>query len=207
MFRTLIICSALLLLSIFPSSAYELPVTGSVCQYNNANAKKESTAKKPSWAIVMLAMRKKTADIKVRNAKIVEKIAPFAKEHNVTVVVYSEETFGAKQFSEWESTFRGVARVESVNTASNGFEGPNSGRKTFGYKYMCKFFSIDLFDHLSRGGYDYYMRVDSDCNLAVLNYGALKRLMLPYFIVCCPSSRLGSLRQRRHLWWLLSKFF
>ena len=176
MSKTLIICLALLLLFIFPSSAYELPVTGSGCQYNNANAKKEGTAKKPSWAIVMLAMRKKTADIKVRNAKIAEKIAPFAKEHNVTVVVYSEETFGAKQFSEWESTFRGVARVESVNTVSNGFEGPISGRKTFGYKYMCKFFSIDLFDHLSRGGYDYYMRVDSDCNLAVLNYGALKRL-------------------------------
>jgi hypothetical protein len=173
----LLIFAALLLLSIYPSSAYEPPVAGSACQHNNGNAKKEmsvgSGAEKPSWAIVMLAMRKKSADIKERNAKIAEKIAPFAKEHNVTVVVYSEEKFGEKQLLEWQSTFRGVARVEFVNTASNGFEGPNSGRKTYGYKYMCKFFSIDLFDHLSRGGYDYYMRVDSDCNLAVLNYGAL----------------------------------
>ena len=33
---------------------------------------------------------------------------------------------------------------------------------------MCKFFSLDLYDYLR--GFDYYMRVDSDCYLRTLSY-------------------------------------
>lgn len=30
---------------------------------------------------------------------------------------------------------------------------------------MCKFFAIDMYDYLQAGGYDYYMRCDTDCYL------------------------------------------
>jgi hypothetical protein len=31
---------------------------------------------------------------------------------------------------------------------------------------MCKFFTIDLYDYLRQGDYDYYMRCDTDCYIA-----------------------------------------
>ena len=45
---------------------------------------------------------------------------------------------------------------------------PQRSSITYGYKYMCKFFAVDMYDLLK--DFDFYLRVDSDCFLKNLKY-------------------------------------
>ena len=69
----------------------------------------------------------------------------------------------------WKEVFKGVASVRYINTYKNGF----SGKEKFGYKYMCKFFAMDIYEYL-KDDYDYYMRCDTDCYLNKLDYDVMK---------------------------------
>lgn len=122
-----------------------------------------------SWAIVALAKPAKLMDITKRNKKIAAKIRPFAKQHNITVLFFSEKEFTTAAVTSWRETFAGLATVRYINTASNGFE----LKQRYGYKYMCKFFALDIYDYLVKE-YNYYMRVDTDCYLENLNYDIFK---------------------------------
>jgi hypothetical protein len=83
--------------------------------------------------------------------------------------MFSEKQFPATAISSWKATFSGVANVQLIDTSSRGFTGP----ERYGYKYMCKFFSLDIYDYL-RDNFDYYMRCDTDCFLKTLNYDILQ---------------------------------
>lgn len=120
------------------------------------------------WAIVALARPGKT-EINQRNRLLAEKLRPYASKHNITVVVFSEKQFPAAAISNWKNTFAGIANVALIDTSSRGFTGP----ERYGYKYMCKFFSLDIYDYL-RDNYDYYMRCDTDCYIDTLNYDILQ---------------------------------
>jgi hypothetical protein len=128
------------------------------------NSSKEIVPDKMRWAIIALVKPNK-ADIMERNADLLARIKPYSHLHNITVVFFSEMTFPAEFLPRWEKMFKGVANVRLINTASNGFNAP----ERFGYKYMCKFFSLDLYGYL-RNDYDYYMRCDTDCYLKILRY-------------------------------------
>jgi hypothetical protein len=69
----------------------------------------------------------------------------------------------------WTHLFSGVASVRYVNTYANGFD----DAERFGYKYMCKFFALDMYEYL-KDDYDYYMRCDTDCNLNKMDYDLLQ---------------------------------
>jgi hypothetical protein len=125
-----------------------------------------SSGRGKRWAIVALARPGKT-DIVQRNKQLAAKLKPYADKHNITVLMFSEKAFPASALQSWRSAFAGVAKVQLINTADRGFSGP----ERFGYKYMCKFFSLDLYDYLRE--YDYYMRCDTDCYLTTLNYDIL----------------------------------
>eukprot|EP01036_Dinobryon_divergens_P040607 gene40607-53707_t len=118
---------------------------------------------RPSWAIVALVKFGKS-DLQTRNRALVEKLRPFASKHNLTVIMFSESKLVGKLLPEWRKTFRGIADVRFVNTEDRGF----NMKERYGYKYMCKFFSLDMYDYLR--GYDYYMRCDSDCYLKTLQF-------------------------------------
>ena len=60
-----------------------------------------------------------------------------------------------------------TAQVKLVDTHVEGFLEPN-GQYRYGYKYMCKFFMLDMYKYLQ--DYDYYWRVDSDDFLEALTY-------------------------------------
>lgn len=117
----------------------------------------------PKWAIVALTKPGKS-DISIRNTAIAEKIRPFSHNHDITMIFFSEASFSPAVVSNWEQTFQGVAKVRIVDTSSNGFNSKNR----YGYKYMCKFFSLDIYDYLK--DYDYYIRCDTDCYLKTLKY-------------------------------------
>jgi len=132
----------------------------------NTKEDRELTLKngrKTRWAIVALTRPK--SDVRTRNLGLVEKLRPYAHKHNITVIFFSELEIPSSMFSGWERTFDGVASVRFINTASRGFNLP----ERYGYKYMCKFFSLDMYDYL-RDDYDYYMRCDTDCYLKTLSY-------------------------------------
>ena len=88
--------------------------------------------------------------------------------HNITIIVFSESVFPQSAVSKWRATFKDVARVKYVNTAKNGFDSP----ERYGYKYMCKFFALDLYEYLK--DYDYYMRCDTDCYVNKLDFDILE---------------------------------
>ena len=77
----------------------------------------------------------------------------------------SEEEFPSDLVEEWSRDFRGVGTVRIINTARNGFNDP----ERYGYKYMCKFFAIDVYEYL-KDNFDYYMRCDTDCYIQELDY-------------------------------------
>ena len=134
----------------------------------NTEKKLDNSISKPRWAIVALAKPGKSEIIK-RNKLLAENLRPYASNHNITVVMFSEKQFPASALSMWRKTFDGIATVQFIDTSSRGFNGP----ERYGYKYMCKFFSLDIYDYL-RDNYDYYMRCDTDCYITELKYDILQ---------------------------------
>jgi hypothetical protein len=120
------------------------------------------------WAVVALA-RPGKSDIDQRNKILAEKLFPYRLSHNITIIIFSERTFSASVVAGWKSIFKGVAGVRLINTVTKGFNLP----ERFGYKYMCKFFSLDIYDYL-KNDYDFYMRCDTDCYLQKLNFDILR---------------------------------
>lgn len=57
---------------------------------------------------------------------------------------------------EWKTQFTGVGDVKLIDVNSKAYYLP----QRFGYKWMCKFFTVDLYEYIIN--YDYYLRVDSD---------------------------------------------
>jgi hypothetical protein len=133
-----------------------------------ASSTEQKRTGKVRWAIVALA-RPGKAEIVKRNQLLAEKLRPFASKHDITVVMFSEKQFPASAVASWKTTFSGVANVQLIDTSSRGFSGP----ERYGYRYMCKFFSLDIYDYL-RDKFDYYMRCDTDCYIDTLRYDLLQ---------------------------------
>lgn len=130
------------------------------------------------WAIVALA-KPNDGRLKIRNAAIAEKMKPFASKHDITAVFFSELPIPSEVSNDWQSTFASSnIKMQIINTAHHGFhnlpagEGgevrPKEATITYGYKYMCKFFAIDMYSHLKN--FDFYIRIDSDCFLKTLKF-------------------------------------
>jgi hypothetical protein len=130
----------------------------------NEDVKLLSRNKALKWAIIALAKPGRT-DIFNRNEKILEKIKPFSSKHNITILIFSESIFSNDATKLFKEKFHGIADVKIINTSDRGF----NLQEKFGYKYMCKFFSLDVYDYL-KDNYDYYIRCDTDCFISNLNY-------------------------------------
>ena len=99
---------------------------------------------KPKWAIVALVKKNKLDDLQIRNRAIVSMLKPYANKYNITILMFSEKAFTSNVINQWSKTFKSVGIVKYINTAKNGY----GLTERYGYKYMCKFFSIDLYDYL-----------------------------------------------------------
>lgn len=117
------------------------------------------------WAIVALTRR--TDILQRRNEQLAVKIRPFAKKHDITVIIFSELDFGINVKSSAERIFNNIAKVKFVNTYADGIKDEN-GRYHYGFRYLAKFFTTDMYKYLA--DYDYYWRVDSDDFLEELSY-------------------------------------
>jgi hypothetical protein len=124
--------------------------------------------KSPRWAIICLARFKKN-DLNQRNKALAVKLAPYVKDREVDIIFFSENVATPLMKATHKKQFANMnVKVKYMNTAHLAFKGkPNRG---FGYKYMCKFFAIDVFDMLNAAGYDYYLRCDTDCIIDTLDY-------------------------------------
>lgn len=121
------------------------------------------------WAVVALT-KPGRSDTAMRNSALVKALQPYANKHDITFIFFSEHTFDSALSSELTNQFKSIrAKVEFINTASRGF----SQKERFGYKYMCKFFAVDIFDYL-RQRFDYYMRCDTDCYIKTMGYDLLQ---------------------------------
>lgn len=123
----------------------------------------------PKWAIVCLS--RKLKELGRRNKLLANAIQPYAKSHDIDMIVFSEVRVPVTLLQQWQKTFDGIAKVKAVNTYDRGFLQPDGSMK-FGYKYMCKFFMLDIYDFLNE--YDYYMRLDSDDYMIKLNSDVFK---------------------------------
>lgn len=119
---------------------------------------------KVRWAIIALA-RPEGADLQQRNLQLMAKIKKYSHSHNITIILFSETQFPSGALERLEEEFRDIGGVRIVDTSKNGFNGADR----FGYKYMCKFFAIDVYEYL-KDDYDYYMRCDTDCYLSEMDY-------------------------------------
>lgn len=129
----------------------------------NIKASAETPLLKTRWAIVALTKPGKQ-QLNNRNEALARIIKPYASLHDITIIFFSEFTFLKEEISQWERVFNGIAKTRIISTANLGFNLP----QRYGYKYMCKFFGIDIYNILSE--YDYYLRCDSDCIIESLNY-------------------------------------
>jgi hypothetical protein len=120
----------------------------------------------PAWAIVTLV--NKNTDISARNQKLAKALRPFAHLHNISVLMFSEHSHHSTAIEKWRNAFKDLARVLTIDTSRNGFNGLP---QRYGYKYMCKFFAIDVYEYLR--GYDYYIRMDHDSHIQKLEYDIL----------------------------------
>jgi Glycolipid 2-alpha-mannosyltransferase len=125
---------------------------------------KQISGAKVRWAIIALT-RPDREDVDVRNTKLAQKFQPYSKLHNITTIFFSEEEVPSKTLLEWTKAFKDVGAVRVIDTSSKGF----SGIERYGYKYMCKFFALDLYEYL-KDDYDYYFRCDTDCYLKQLEF-------------------------------------
>lgn len=130
---------------------------------DKSNQEKKANHKK-KWAIIALAKPRspRTDD---RNREIIKKIKPYSHLHDITILFFSELTFPSESLKNWEKDFKGIAKVRIINTSKHGFDSV----ERFGYKYMCKFFSLDVYQYL-KNEYDYYIRCDTDCYYQELSY-------------------------------------
>lgn len=119
---------------------------------------------KVRWAIIALA-RPEGAELQQRNSQLMEKIRKYSHLHNITIVLFSEKKFPSGALERYEENFRDIGAVRLVDTSKNGFNGADR----YGYKYMCKFFAIDVYEYL-KDDYDYYMRCDTDCYINEMDY-------------------------------------
>lgn len=127
-------------------------------------------SRKVRWAIITLARPGRTdAEMKMRNENLIMKLKPYSHSHNITVIFFSELIFDDRVVADLEDDFKDVGSVRFIDTSANRYQGPES----FGYKYMCKFFAVDVYEYL-KNDYDYYMRCDTDCYLQELNYDILQ---------------------------------
>lgn len=119
--------------------------------------------RKTKWAIIALT-RENRPELSIRNQALADKIKPFSSFYDITIIFFSENTFEPSTVLQWKKTFNGIGKVLTVNTADKGFE----LKERYGYKYMCKFFALDVYEYLR--GYDFYVRCDTDCYIKQLNY-------------------------------------
>ena len=132
---------------------------------NNNNNNNRSMVDPTRWAIVALT-RPTDVNLNTRNANLknyLRKIA--ASNHNISLLFFSE--FKVKQRTKdlWLKIFKGIATIRIINTFDDGF---NSDDR-YGYKYVCRFFSVSIFKYL-KGDYDYYLRLDGDVYIKKLDY-------------------------------------
>jgi hypothetical protein len=148
---------------------YYVPfIAGNTCVSSNANLRSETSSKsdKIKWAIVALTKQSPTLT-RNRDETLIRAIKPYAQKHDITVIYFSEIVFNPLDIVEWENTYKDVAKVRYINTAQHAFDLAKTGNK-YGYKYMCKFFAMDIYQHLKE--YDYYLRCDTDCKIKSLAY-------------------------------------
>lgn len=165
----LLIASTALFLVCFPVHVLAntcVPKGGIASEVNSPSLRPKD---KKSWAIVALTRKLGAEDTRVRNEAIAWRIKPYAHKHNLTVVFFSEVELPADSFQSWNRIFKGIADVKYINTAEKKLsKGEGGNDKGFGYKYMCKFFGIDMYEYLK--DFDYYFRLDSDCYITRLKY-------------------------------------
>ena len=143
--------------------SFSKPLYGNKCMQSK-NIKEQRLSiipNNPRWAIVCLA--KRPDGLSKRNTKLAAAIKPYAKRHDITIIVFSEKKMTSKHLDSWKLTFNDTAKVKMIDTYDRGFINPLGIEKEriFAYRYMCKFFTIDLYDYLI-DNYDYYMRIDAD---------------------------------------------
>lgn len=114
------------------------------------------------WAIVCLA--KPGSEYDKRNNFLARALQPYASQHSIDILFFSELEFNAAERLKLNNTFRDIGEVRVINTFNDGFNLP----QRFGYKYMCRFFTVEMYKYLA--DYDYYMRIDTDCHLQPFKY-------------------------------------
>lgn len=146
---------------------------GNTTSAGTATPNKDSTTSidstKTHWAIVALVYKFENLTSK-RNqliAKLLRRLNSSTRQ--ITILMFSEKSFTPEQIEEWNTDFNGTnSIVKIVDTTKHGFEGTSH---PFGYRYMCKFFMLDIYEHLQP--YDFYMRCDTDCLLTRVDYDIL----------------------------------
>lgn len=123
---------------------------------------RSSSSSSPSrWAILTLIRQQDYHQNKKRNSALATALSPYSTSHNLTFLFFSEDTFTSREINEWKEQFRSVGEVQLIDVSSKGYNfPPEEGKSRYGYKWMCKFFSVDIYEYLVQ--YDYYLRLDSD---------------------------------------------
>lgn len=126
------------------------------------------------WAIFAL-MPEFSSQLKKRNEFLRRYLQLHRPMHgDLTMIFFSEHVFTEGDLLYLREQFAGLADVIAIDTSSKLYSrnAPETAAEQVGgnggYRYMCKFFAIDVYSYLQQ--YDYYWRIDSDCFLFKLDY-------------------------------------
>ena len=129
------------------------------CEKNDLVKKNEKNEKisEIKWAILCLIRRDDTYQNNRRNKAIISTFQPYSYQYNITILFFSEDNFLKNEINEWIEQFFLIGKVKFIDIKSKAYYMPTP---KYGYKWMCKFFTVDLYEYLI--DYDYYIRIDSD---------------------------------------------
>lgn len=119
--------------------------------------------RKMKWAIVALT-KQGPYQTKARDDSIVKFISPYIDLYDITIIYFSEVDF-TNDVHIWQSYYQKTAKVLYINTSKHRYYTKDV---KYGYKYMCKFFALDIYSYLKQ--YDYYLRCDTDCKIKSPTY-------------------------------------
>jgi hypothetical protein len=118
------------------------------------------------WAIVGLVNLKNSKsmkDMQKRNIALSKILKPFAHLHNITILMLSEYPFTNDVKKSFTKDIDGLGNIEYIDVSHT-----KSNNVTHFYSWMCRFFSLYMYDFIKH--YDYYIRVDSDIYIKSISY-------------------------------------
>lgn len=140
----------------------------SECSAVHNNSRATNHNRNTKWAIISLSYSLTFPLHVLRDRLIARILSEYASSNrSITIITFSEKTFPQTEMDEFSKIYANITgvSVKFIDTSEVGF---NNNKHRYGYKYMCRFFAIEMLHYLK--DYDFYWRIDTDIFITRMPY-------------------------------------